>query len=260
MKNRKKVALITAGASGIGQVIAELFLANQWNVHICDINKDYIDKFLIANPNASASHIDVGSFDQVEHMFHELEGLYQNLDVLINNAGIAGATDEFENISNESWIKTLNININSLFYCTKLAIPLLKKLKSGSIINISSIAGLMGCPDRSPYVASKWAIIGLTKTLAMELGPFNINVNAICPGSVDGDRIERVISADAKKKGVSPEKIKKIYLRQNSLRKFTNANDISAMAYHLASKAGHGISGQAIAIDGNTEGLFNWLS
>jgi NAD(P)-dependent dehydrogenase (short-subunit alcohol dehydrogenase family) len=118
----------------------------------------------------------------------------------------------------------------------------------------------MGCPDRSPYVASKWAIIGLTKTLAMELGPFSINVNAICPGSVDGDRIERVISADAKKKGVSPEKIKKIYLRQNSLRKFTNANDISAMAYHLASKAGHGISGQAIAIDGNTEGLFNWLS
>ena len=115
MKKRKKVALITAGASGIGQVIAELFLANQWNVHICDINKDYIDKFLIANPNASASHIDVGSFDQVEHMFHELEGLYQNLDVLINNAGIAGATDEFENISNESWIKTLNININSLF-------------------------------------------------------------------------------------------------------------------------------------------------
>tara|TARA_B110000003_G_scaffold16843_2_gene16625 strand:+ start:2746 stop:3528 length:783 start_codon:yes stop_codon:yes gene_type:complete len=260
MKDRKKTVLITAGATGIGRVIAELFLTNKWNVHICDINKEYIDKFLIDNPNASASHIDVGCFDQVKFMFKEYEKLYEHLDVLINNAGVSGATDELENISNESWDETLNININSLFYCTKLAIPFLKKNETGSIINISSIAGLMGCPDRSPYVASKWAIIGLTKTLAMELGPFNINVNAICPGSVDGDRIERVISADAKKRDISPEEIKKVYLRQNSMRRFTNVNDVSSMAYHLVTATGHGISGQAIAIDGNTEGLFNWLN
>ena len=146
-----------------------------------------------------------------------------------------------------------------MFYFAKFAIPLLKKNKRASVINISSTAGLFGVPQRSPYAASKWGVIGFTKTLAMELGPNQINVNAICPGCVDGERIEGVIKADAKESGYSYQQIKDVYLRQSSMRSFADKNDIAAMCYFLCSKSGSQISGQAIAIDGNTEGLFNWL-
>ena len=124
---------------------------------------------------------------------------------------------------------------------------------------MSSTAGLLGVPIRSPYVASKWAIVGLTKTWAMELGPYGIRVNAICPGCVDGERIDRVIDADARKQGKSPQQIKDVYLRQSSMRQFVEDQDIANMVNYLCSEKGSKISGQAIAVDGHTEGLFNWL-
>ena len=158
-----------------------------------------------------------------------------------------------EDLSIVDWRQTIDININSHFYFTKYAIPLLKKNKEGSIINISSTAGLFGFPLRTPYVASKWAVIGMTKSLAMELGEFDIRVNAICPGSVSGDRMKRVIEAKAKSLGISEKELQEDYESMVSLKTFVDKEDIANMALFLLSNEAHKISGQIMTVDGNTE-------
>lgn len=253
------VVLITAGAAGIGRSIAETFLAQGCSVHVCDIEQQVIDQFLIANPGASASLANVASVEQVEAMFADVQALYGRLDVLINNAGIAGPTARFEDVSPEEWERTIAVDLSGQFYVTRLAIPMMKQAGSGSIINISSTAGLFGCPMRAPYVASKWAIIGLTKTLAMELGPWDIRVNAICPGSVRGARIEKVIESDARARGKTTAEIRQAYERQTSLRRFISAEDVSNMALFLSSDLSESISGQVMSVDGHTESMSNAL-
>jgi NAD(P)-dependent dehydrogenase (short-subunit alcohol dehydrogenase family) len=200
---------------------------------------------------------DVSDVGQVQLLFKDFSSRFDQLDILVNNAGIAGPTADLEEIAPLDWDKTIAVNLNGQFYVTRLAIPIMKKNGSGSIINISSSAGLFGCPKRAPYVASKWAVIGITKTLAMELGPLRIRVNAICPGSVEGPRIEKVIENDACNRGCSPEEIRRIYACQMSLRRFVSADEIANMALFLASDMGAGISGQAIGVDGHTESLSN---
>ncbi len=158
-----------------------------------------------------------------------------------------------EDLSIVDWRQTIDINLNSHFYFTKYAIPFLKKNKEGSIINISSTAGLFGFPLRTPYVASKWAVIGMTKSLAMELGEFNIRVNAICPGSVSGDRMKRVIEAKAKSLGISEKELQEDYESMVSLKTFVDKEDIANMAVFLLSNEAHKISGQIMTVDGNTE-------
>ncbi|WNC67725.1 SDR family oxidoreductase [Thalassotalea nanhaiensis] len=254
------VALISAGASGIGKVIAESLIALGAKVHICDVSETAIAEFIRLNPTASATLCDVSNFEQVEQVFRDLKSKYNKLDLLVNNAGIAGPTDKVENIDPQEWCNTINIDLNAHFYFAKLAIPLLRtNNKGGSIINISSNAAFFGFPLRSPYTASKWALIGLTKTWAMELGPDNIRVNALCPGSVNGDRINGVIERDAKERGVSTEEITNIYKIQSSMRLFVDPEDIANMACFLASPLGASISGQAIGLDGHTESLSNNL-
>jgi len=252
-----QTALITAGAAGIGRRIAEKFLSNGCSVHICDIDQVAIDEFIADNPSASASVADVSEVEQVEVLFKDISRRYGRLDILVNNAGIAGPTANLEDITTEDWDRTIAIDINGQFYVTRVAVPIMKQARSGSIINISSSAGLFGCPKRAPYVASKWAMIGITKTLAMELGPWGIRVNAICPGSVEGRRIERVIERDACTRDCSPEEIRKIYQCQISLRRFVTADEVANMAVFLASDMCGSISGQAIGVDGHTESLSN---
>jgi NAD(P)-dependent dehydrogenase (short-subunit alcohol dehydrogenase family) len=155
----------------------------------------------------------------------------------------------------KEWDQTIAVNLNGQFYCLRRAVPLLKERGGGSIINISSHAGLFGYPFRTPYAASKWAIIGLTKSLAMELGDFGIRVNAICPGSVDGPRMETIIEHDAQVAGVAPEVVRERYLRQTSLRTFINSQEVADMILYLCSDSGQSVSGQALAVDGHTETL-----
>jgi NAD(P)-dependent dehydrogenase (short-subunit alcohol dehydrogenase family) len=250
-----QVVLVTAGAAGIGRNISEKFLSHGCSVHVCDINAGAIDEFLTANSRATASLADVSDPDQVEAMFSELSDRYDRLDILINNAGVAGPTANFEDITTEEWNHTIAVNLNGQFYVARLAVPVMKQAGSGSITNISSSAALFGCPMRGPYSASKWAVIGMTKTLAMELGPWGIRVNAICPGSVEGERIERVIERDARKRGKTPEEIRNAYHRQTSLRRFVTADDVASMAVFLASDLSGSISGQAMSVDGHTETL-----
>lgn len=253
-----QVVLVTAGGSGIGRTITEAYLSLGARVHICDVSQDLLDECRAAYPELSTSLCDVSDPAQVGATFADIEFRYGRLDILINNAGIAGPTASVEDIEIESWQQTIAIDLSGNFYVARLAVPMLKR-NGGSIVNMSSSAGLYGCPLRSPYVAAKWAIIGLTKTWAMELGPFNIRVNAICPGSVEGPRIDGVIERDAAGRGMQPDEIRQLYQRQSSLRKFISAEDVANMAVFLSSDAGASISGQAMSVDGNTESLSNWL-
>ena len=251
--------LISGAASGIGSKIAEAFLGQGANVHICDSSAEMIADFVAANPTATATQADVSSVADVDRVFADLNQHHGALNTLINNAGIAGPVASVDNIETADWDECVAVDLSSAFYMTRHAVPMLKAAGGGAIINVASTAGLMGVPMRSPYAASKWGLIGLTKTWAMELGPEKIRVNAVCPGCVSGPRIEGVIDRDAKKRGVSPEEIRNIYLRQSSMRNFVSPEEIADTVLFLASDKASQISGQALAIDGHTETLANWL-
>jgi NAD(P)-dependent dehydrogenase (short-subunit alcohol dehydrogenase family) len=192
---------------------------------------------------------------QVDLVFEDLRQSLGGLDVLINNAGIAGPTAAVEDIDPEGWSRTLVVNITGQFLCARRAVPLLKAAGGGSIINVSSAAGRLGYPLRTPYAASKWAVIGFTKSLAMELGPHDIRVNALLPGIVAGDRMRRVIAARAAAQNVSYDEIAGRYLAQVSLRRMVSYDDLAAMVLFLCSPEGRNISGQSLGVCGNVESL-----
>ena len=236
LKNKKYI--ISAGADGIGYEIAKKIVNVGGKVFISDKNEKKIDKI---NKNKKyknkiiAACLDCTNPDDVKKYFKKISK-EKNIDGLINNIGIAGPTKYLENVSIEEWNSTIKTNLNSHFYYTKFAIPLLKKSSKGSIINLSSTAGLFGFAQRSPYTASKWAIIGLTKTLAIELGKYKIRVNAICPGSVEGDRMKNVVNAKAKLTKSNPKKIKKEFESMVSLKTFVTKSNIASIALFLLSK------------------------
>ena len=215
LKNKKIV--ISGGASGIGWAITKVCVAKGALVYLCDVDPKAINKVKkhpSCNKRIFFSEIDASDETEVIDFFQLVEKKFKKLDALINNVGIAGPTGTIEKLDSSEWENTLHVNVNSHFYFNKQAIPLLKKTKSASIVNISSGAGIMGFPLRSPYAASKWAIVGMTKTLAMELGKHKIRVNAICPGTIKGDRMKRVIRDKAKFTKASIKKILKHYIRK----------------------------------------------
>jgi NAD(P)-dependent dehydrogenase (short-subunit alcohol dehydrogenase family) len=249
-----KRVLVTAGAAGIGRAIAAAFLDHGARVHICDIDERALAQCR-AGLGASQSVADVSKLADVERLFADVKRELGGLDVLVNNAGIAGPTGKIEDIAPEEWERTIAVDLNSMFYCTRLAMPLIKAAGGGSIINLSSAAGRLGFPMRTPYSAAKWAVVGFTKSLAMEAGPEHVRVNCIQPGVVEGDRIERVIQAKAKARGISAQAQRDELLAQVSLRTSVTAQDIANMALFLASPAGARISGQSLPVDGNVEKL-----
>lgn len=245
--------IVTAGAAGIGRAIAERFAAGGARVHICDIDRGALDAFRKAQPKIGASLADIADPAQVDQFFKDAAASLGGLDVLVNNAGIAGPTGPVEEISIEDWRRTLAVNLESQFLCTRRAVPLLRQAGGGAIINLSSAAGRFGFARRTPYSASKWGVVGFTKSLAIELGPDNIRVNAILPGAVDGPRIRRVISAKADSLGVPYAEMEAKYVAQASLRRMVKAEDIAAMAVFLAGPGGVNVSGQALAVDADTQ-------
>jgi NAD(P)-dependent dehydrogenase (short-subunit alcohol dehydrogenase family) len=248
-------ALVTAGASGIGYAIATALHAQGARVQICDIVEERLAACKAELPGLGVTVADVADPAQVDRLFDDLLANLGGLDLLVNNAGIAGPTGPVESLEPADWDRCMDININAQFYCARRAVPLLKGAGGGAIINLSSVAGLFGYPLRAPYAASKWAVIGFTKTLAMELGDDGIRVNAICPGPVEGPRINGVISARAGAQGLSFEEMRHKYLRQNSLHTMIQAEDIANLVLFLCSPTGKKISGQALTVDGNTESL-----
>lgn len=259
MPDNKKTVLISGAASGIGLAIAERFAATGAAVHICDVSEEKVDDFRAAYPVASATVADIGNRSDVDRVFEDFGKRHEHLDVLVNNAGVAGPTAPVETHDEEGWERCIQVNLSGTFYMTKRAVPLLRKADGGAIINISSTAALHGYPRRSAYAASKWAMIGLMKTWAMELGPEGIRVNAVCPTGVTGERIDKVIERDAEQRGLPVEQVRQVYLRQTSMRTFVSPDEVADTVLFLASDGAKKISGQAISVDGHTEGLSNWL-
>jgi NAD(P)-dependent dehydrogenase (short-subunit alcohol dehydrogenase family) len=252
LKNKK--IIISAGASGIGWAITKICVAKGALVYLCDIDRRAINKVKkhkLHNRRIFVSEIDASNEIEVIDFFQLVKKKFKKLDALINNIGIAGPTGSIEKLESNEWENTLHVNVNSHFYFNKQAIPLLKKTKSASIINISSGAGIMGFPLRSPYAASKWAVVGMTKTLAMELGKYKIRVNAICPGTIKGDRMKRVIRDKAKFTKIATKKIEKEFVSMASMNSWIYEDDIGKMCAFLVSKDSERISGQIISVDGN---------
>jgi NAD(P)-dependent dehydrogenase (short-subunit alcohol dehydrogenase family) len=204
---------------------------------------------------AGAVTCDVSDPDAVDSLFAAAAETLGGLDILINNAGIAGPTLPVEEIPVDDWRRCMAVNIDGQFLCARRAVPLLKAAGGGSIVNLSSLAGRLGYPLRTPYAASKWAVVGFTKSLAMELGPDKIRVNAVLPGAVDGPRIRRVIEAKAKSLGVSYEEMEKKYVTQASLARMVTADDIANQILFVCSDAGQNVSGQPLAVDADTQYL-----
>lgn len=254
MKMGKKV-FISAGGSGIGRCIAEAFLNNDDEVFVCDINAQSLEQFQKDYPKLHIYACDLAEPEQIKLMFTEAIKKLGHLDVLVNNTGISGPTIAADELSFDDWNTVINLNLNSTFLITQLAIPLLKQSGAGVIINMSSIAGRLGYPYRLAYSTSKWGLIGFTKTLSMELGADNIRVNAILPGAVDGDRVQRVLQARADVAQSSLEKVTQNALKNQSLKYFVNPKHIADLCLFLASDSGRSISGQILPIDGDKQCL-----
>jgi NAD(P)-dependent dehydrogenase (short-subunit alcohol dehydrogenase family) len=251
-----KRVVVTAGAQGIGLAIAEAFVIAGAQVHICDVNQEFLDAAKRQFPGISQSRTDVADAAQVEAMFADLRVKWGGvLDVLVNNAGIAGPTARIEDTELDDWNQTVAVNLTGAFLCTRRAVPMLKAAGGGSIVNLSSAAGRLGFPLRSAYSATKFGVIGLTETWAMELGPDNIRVNAILPGIVAGERQERVIAAKAASYGIEHEAMRTRLLDKVSLRKMVTAVDIANQIVFICSPAGASISGQSLSVCGNVEYL-----
>jgi NAD(P)-dependent dehydrogenase (short-subunit alcohol dehydrogenase family) len=245
--------LITAGASGIGREFARAFAAIGAKVFVCDIDLKSLEALAREIPGLVAKPCDMASRGQIERMVPEAVAALGGLDVLINNAGIAGLTLPVEQYPPDDWDKVIAVNLTAMFDVSRLAIPHLKQSKFGCIINMASIAGRFGFANRSPYAATKWGVIGLTKTLAMELGEWGIRANAIAPGAVEGERIERVFAGRAQIGGKTLDAVRAQAMAEQSIKAMIDPKDIAQLAVFLASDAAKSISGQVMPIDNDRQ-------
>lgn len=245
-----KRVLITAGASGIGYAMAVAFSELGYQVWITDIDTAALADCPDTWRQSTGSAADETAMAAV---FDDIKTQWGGLDVLCANAGIAGPTAGIADVALADWQTCVSVNLEGAFLATKYASPMMQAQGAGAIIYTSSTAGLFGYPNRAPYAAAKWGIIGLMKTAAMELGPNGIRANAICPGAVEGPRMEGVLAREAAAKGMTRDDVYRGYAAGTSLQTFVSADDIAAMAVFLASDAAARVSGQVIAVDGHTE-------
>jgi Dehydrogenases with different specificities (related to short-chain alcohol dehydrogenases) len=247
--------VITAGAGGIGLAIADTLAALGARLVVCDVS----DESLAALPGKvaveAALKADVSNEADVDRLFDTAAKTLGGLDALINNAGIAGPTAAVEDITPGDWRRCFDVGLTGQFLCARRAVPMIKAAGGGSIVSMSSAAGRHGYAYRTPYSAMKFGVIGFTQSLAKELGPFGIRVNAILPGIIEGPRIEGVIGARAQQLGIGHEEMRQRYLQNVSLRRMTSPYDVAAMVAFLLSDAGYNISGQSLGVDGNVETL-----
>lgn len=245
--------LITAGASGIGRTIAETMRGLGAQVWVCDVSEPALDEIRAALPGIGAMVCDVSDPDACDALVTAATDAMGGLDILVNNAGVAGPAAAVEDISTEDWTRCFDVNVNGQFFMARAAIPHLKKNDSGSIVCMASVAGRYAFGLRSPYAASKAAVIALARALSVELGPHQIRVNAIAPGVVAGDRIRRVFTDRAKTRGISYDEMASIALRAVSMKTMVEPEEIAALVAYLTSNAGRPITGQVMQICGGLE-------
>ncbi|MDO9397327.1 MAG: SDR family oxidoreductase [Herbiconiux sp.] len=246
--------LVTGGTSGIGLAIVTAFESFGARVHVCGTDRARLDGYLAAVPGRTGTLCDVSDPEQVAALFSEASDVLGGLDVLVNNAGIAGPTAKVVDVAVEEWRQTIDIDLTGAFLCAQAAVPLLTASR-GSIVNISSVAGRLGYALRAPYNAAKFGLDGLTQSLARELGPDGIRVNAVLPGFVDSARFTRTTAARAAALGVTPASALTTLLEKTSLKTMVSEEEVALLVAYLCSSAGRNISGQAISLDGNVEYL-----
>jgi NAD(P)-dependent dehydrogenase (short-subunit alcohol dehydrogenase family) len=247
--------LVTAGAAGIGLAITDRLLRHGARVIVCDVDEAALFAFRKTHTNSPAEIADVSSEADVDRLFAAVSSAFGGLDALINNAGIAGPTGGVEEIEPAAWRRCIDIGLTGQFLCARRAVPMLKAAGGGSLVNMSSSAGRHGYAYRSPYSAAKFGVVGFTQSLAKELGPSNIRVNAILPGIVEGPRMTNVIRDRAAQLGLSYEEMEERYLERVSLRRMVSPHDVAAMVAFLLSDLGANLSGQSLGVDGNVETL-----
>ena len=247
--------LITAGASGIGLGLARRFAARGDRIALCDADPNAIAQVQAEFPEFIAQTADVTDEAQMEAFLSAVEAEWGGVDVVCANAGTGGPAGRIEDLDYDAWKACVGVNLFGTFLTCRWAARLMRAQGSGVILITTSTAGLFGYPLRSPYAAAKWGLVGLTKTLAGELGPVGVRVNAIAPGAVEGDRMERVLANEAAASGKPIEEVRQTYVKGVSLRTWVNTDDLADMALFLASPAASKISGQIMAVDGHTESL-----
>lgn len=250
-----KRVLITAGASGIGLATTRGYVAAGARVFICDIDEKALEAAKVELPGIHALVANVADEHSVAALFEAVDQSLGGLDILVNNAGVAGPTGYVEDLSLQDWNHTLAVNITGQFLCARQAVPRLRKGDNASIVNLSSAAGHLGFPGRSPYSASKWAVVGFTKSLALELGKDGIRVNAVLPGAVDGPRIRAVIAAKADVLGKPVEEVAAVYENQSTMGCLITAEDIANQILYVTSDYALHVTGQELVVDGYTQAL-----
>jgi len=241
--------LITGGASGIGRAMATAFAAGGAHIWVTDVSEAALADI---PQDWRGTRANVADESDMAALFAAITTEWGGLDVLCANAGIAGPTANIEDIALDDWRACVAVNLDGVFLATKYATPMMKSAGQGTVLITSSTAGLHGYPHRAPYASAKWAVLGLMKTLSMELGPHGIRVNAICPGSVEGPRMERVLNAEATQKGLTRDQVYHGYAAGTALQSWVTAEDVAEMAVFLASDGARLVSGQVISVDGHT--------
>lgn len=247
--------VITGGASGIGLRMAERFAVRGERVAICDADPMAVARVAEAHPGWIVHQADVTDEASMAAFLEAVEGEWAGVDVLCANAGTGGPAGRVETLDYAAWQACIAVNLHGAFLACRWGARLMRAQGSGLILLTSSTSGFHGVPHRAPYVAAKWALVGLMKTMAMELGPAGVRVNAIAPGAVDGPRMERVVQMEAAASGESEETVRRAYAKGTSLRTWVTADDIAEMALFLASPAAGKVTGQLMAVDGHTESM-----
>ena len=247
--------LITAGAAGIGRALAEAFQREAARVFVCDVDAAALARLALEHPGIGQCQADVADRAQVAALFGAATAALGGLDCLVNNAGIAGPTGKVEDIDPAEWDRCIAVDLTGQFNCVRLAVPHLRKSNNASIMNVSSLAGRLGFPLRTPYAAAKWGVIGLTRSLAAELGPDRIRVNALLPGIVAGERQQRVLTAKAAARGIRFEEMERLAFSYTSIKEYVSAEQLADLVLFAASQRGASISGQALSVCGDTNML-----
>jgi len=247
--------MVSAGASGIGLAVARAFVREGARVHVCDVDELALERLRSSDPAIGSSRCDVASREDVRRFFDEGIAKLGGLDCFVNNAGIAGPTGKVDEIDPAEWDRCIAIDLTGQFNCARLAVPHLRGSSNASLLNVSSLAGRLGFAMRTPYAAAKWGVVGLTRSLAIELGPDRIRVNALLPGIVAGERQQRVLAAKAKARGLAYEEMEKLVFSYSSLKEYVTAEQLADLAVFVASPRARTISGQALSVDGDTNVL-----
>lgn len=244
--------MVSAGAAGIGLAVARAFAREGARVAVCDVDAAALQALAGSDPDLHATRCDVSQRNDVDQWFNAALAHLGGLDCLVNNAGIAGPTGKVDAIDPQEWDRCIAIDLTGQFNCVRLAVPALRASANASIVNVSSLAGRLGFALRTPYAAAKWGVIGLMRSLAVELGPDHIRVNALLPGIVAGERQQRVLSAKAQARGVSFEEIERSAFAATSIKDYVTAEQLADYLVFLASPRAATISGQALSVCGDT--------